>query len=72
MTSMVQTTDLTGQMLIAGTPVRGAGREIRGIDPQTGSFLEPAYPYGDTSHVEAACAAAADAFGPYRNAQVGS
>ncbi|MDV3128858.1 aldehyde dehydrogenase (NADP(+)) [Mycobacterium sp. 21AC1] len=67
MTSMVQTTDLTGQMLIAGAPVRGAGAQIRGIDPQTGATLEPAYAYGDASHVEAACAAADDAFRAYRS-----
>ncbi|MBU8817181.1 aldehyde dehydrogenase (NADP(+)) [Mycolicibacterium goodii] len=70
MTSMVQTTDLTGQMLIAGTPVRGAGRQIRATDPQTGAALEPAYAYGDGSHVEAACAAAAGAFGAYRGARI--
>jgi NADP-dependent aldehyde dehydrogenase len=70
MASMVQTTDLTGQMLIAGTPVRGTGREIRGIDPHTGAALEPAYAYGDASHVEAACSAAAQAFHAYRSAPV--
>lgn len=67
---MVQTTNLTGQMLIAGTPVRGTGTEIRGIDPQTGTTLEPAYAYGDASNVDAACAAAAEAFGAYRGAPV--
>ncbi|MGV9799072.1 aldehyde dehydrogenase (NADP(+)) [Mycobacterium sp. NPDC003449] len=70
MTSMVQTTDLTGQMLIAGTPVRGAGQEIRGIDPQTGATLEPAYAYGDASHVADACHAAAEAFAAYRGAPI--
>ena len=70
MTSMVQTTDLTGQMLIAGTPVAGTGTQIRGVDPQTAATLEPAYAYGDASHVEAACAAAAAAFGPYRSAPI--
>ncbi|MGV0744231.1 aldehyde dehydrogenase (NADP(+)) [Mycolicibacterium sp. XJ870] len=70
MTSMAQTSDLTGQMLIAGTPARGSGIEIRGIDPQTGTTLEPAYAYGDGSHVEAACAAAAEAFGAYRAAPI--
>ena len=70
MTPMVQTTDLTGQMLIAGASVPGTGREVRGIDPQTGTALEPAYRYGDSSHVEAACVAAADAFDAYRNAPI--
>mgnify|MGYP001474770412 CR=1 FL=1 len=67
---MVQSADLTGQMLIAGTPVRGTGREIRGVDPQTGATLEPAYAYGDASHVETACAAAASAFAAYRSAPI--
>ncbi|CDO22406.1 NADP-dependent fatty aldehyde dehydrogenase [Mycolicibacterium mageritense DSM 44476 = CIP 104973] len=60
------TLDLTGRMLVAGTPVRGTGVEIRGIDPQTGKVLEPGYAYGDESNVEAACAAAAAAFPAYR------
>lgn len=70
MATMVQTTDLTGQMLIAGAPVRGAGKEIRGIDPQTGDPIEPPYAYGDRSHVQDACAAAAEAFSPYRSAPI--
>ncbi|OBB17771.1 2,5-dioxovalerate dehydrogenase [Mycolicibacterium setense] len=61
---------LTGQMLIAGQPVRGTGKDIRGIDPQSGKPLEPAYRYGDRSHVEDACAAAAEAFRAYRSAPI--
>ncbi|BCI55518.1 2,5-dioxovalerate dehydrogenase [Mycolicibacterium litorale] len=53
-------------MLIAGAAVRGDGPAVRGFDPSTGTELEPAYHYGDASHVVAACAAAAEAFGPYR------
>src|SRR5690349_630460 len=60
------TDDLTGQMIIAGKAVRGSGREIRGIDPRAGVALEPAYAYGDSADVEAACAAAAEAFAGYR------
>jgi alpha-ketoglutaric semialdehyde dehydrogenase len=63
---MISSTDLTGQMIIAGSPVRGSGAEIRGFDPTAGSELEPAYRYGDASHVEAACRAAAAAFAEYR------
>ena len=59
-------TRLTGQMLIAGTPVRGTGDEVRAFDPTAGQPLEPMYRHGDTSHVDAACAAAAGAFGAYR------
>ncbi|MCT7657984.1 aldehyde dehydrogenase (NADP(+)) [Mycobacterium deserti] len=68
MTSMVSsTTDLTGQMIIAGSMVRGTGDEVRGFDPTAGSELEPTYRYGDPSHVDAACAAAAEAFDGYRS-----
>jgi NADP-dependent aldehyde dehydrogenase len=56
----------TGQMLIAGKPVRGSGKQIRAFDPTAGHELEPAYAYGDASHVDAACAAAASAFADYR------
>jgi NADP-dependent aldehyde dehydrogenase len=59
-------THLTGQMLIAGEPVRGSGKQIRAFDPTAGHDLEPAYSYGDASHVDAACAAAASAFADYR------
>lgn len=65
--TMPDTSRLTGQMLIAGSSVRGSGTPIRGFNPSTGQELEPAYPYGDQSHVDAACAAAADAFAPYRS-----
>ncbi len=57
---------LTGQMLIAGEPVRGSGKPIRAFDPAEGQDLEPPYQYGDASHVDAACAAAASAFADYR------
>jgi alpha-ketoglutaric semialdehyde dehydrogenase len=65
--TMPDTSRLTGQMLIAGSPVRGSGTPIHGFNPSTGEDLEPAYPYGDQSHVEAACAAAAAAFAAYRS-----
>src|SRR5687768_4824685 len=69
MTSLASATnELTGQMIIAGSLVRGSGREIHGFDPHTGTELEPVYRHGDASHVEAACAAAAEAFGDYRSA----
>ena len=46
------TTSLTGQMLIAGTPVRGTGQEVRGFDPAAGQPLEPAYQHGDVTDVD--------------------
>lgn len=70
-TATFDTTDtgngaLTGQMIIAGEPVTGAGSGIRGFDPVAAADLEPTYHYGDDTHVEASCAAAAAAFGEYR------
>jgi NADP-dependent aldehyde dehydrogenase len=59
-------THLTGQMIIAGALVTGTGAEIRGFDPAAGTAVEPGYRYGDAGHVDAACAAAADAFPVYR------
>jgi NADP-dependent aldehyde dehydrogenase len=67
MTATMPDTHLTGQMLIAGEPVRGSGKPIRAFDPTAGRELEPAYAYGDSSHVDAACAAAAAAFAGYRS-----
>lgn len=64
--SLTQSTELTGQMIIAGEAVRGSGTEVHGIDPSTGAQLEPAYNHGDLGNVEAACAAAAAAFDDYR------
>jgi 2,5-dioxopentanoate dehydrogenase len=64
--TLSDTTGLTGQMLIAGTPVHGTGAEIRGFDPAAGQPLEPVYRHGDATHVASACAAAAEAFGTYR------
>jgi 2,5-dioxopentanoate dehydrogenase len=58
-------------MIIAGSIVRGTGAEVRGFDPTAGADLEPTYRYGDTSHVEAACAAAAEAFADYRSVPAG-
>lgn len=57
---------LLGRMIIAGELVAGGGTEIRAFDPSAGTELEPVYRYGDDSHVERACAAAAAAFGEYR------
>ena len=67
MTATMPDTHLTGQMLIAGEPVRGSGKQIRAFDPVAGQELEPAYSYGDATDVDAACAAAAAAFAEYRS-----
>jgi len=65
--TMPDTTRLTGQMLIAGSPVRGSGTPVRGFNPTTGQQLEPTYPYGDATHVDSACSAAGSAFAAYRS-----
>src|SRR6478609_3812468 len=62
----LKTTEPTGQMLIAGEPVRGSGKPINAFDPSLGETLEPAYQHGDSSNVDAACSAAAEAFPVYR------
>ena len=67
MTATMQDTRLTGQMLIAGSPVWGSGRQIYAFDPSTGRDVEPAFHHGDPTHVDAACAAAAAAFAEYRS-----
>jgi alpha-ketoglutaric semialdehyde dehydrogenase len=67
MTTTMSDLRLTGQMLIAGSPVQGSGKSIHAFDPSAGQQLEPAYHYGDQSHVDAACSAAADAFADYRS-----
>ncbi|MGW0159886.1 aldehyde dehydrogenase (NADP(+)) [Mycobacterium sp. NPDC003323] len=59
-------TQLTGQMIIAGTPVTGTGKEIQGFDPAIGKPLEPTYRHGGAENVAAAAAAAAEAFPVYR------
>ncbi|WP_131830462.1 aldehyde dehydrogenase family protein, partial [Mycolicibacterium diernhoferi] len=53
-------------MIIAGTPVTGTGPQIRGFDPAAGQQLDPVYRYGDANDVQAAAAAAAEAFPVYR------
>src|SRR5438046_2506719 len=56
--TMPDTSRLTGQMLIAGSPVRGTGTPIRAFNPSTGQELAPAYRYGDQSRLAAARSAA--------------
>jgi len=65
MTAMLAN-QLTGQMIIAGSPVTGSGAEIRGFDPAAGAALEPVYRHGDSTDVQTAAAAAAAAFPTYR------
>src|SRR5271166_6170210 len=57
---------LTGDMLIGGAAIRGAGASIRAVNPSTGQQLDPPFPGGTTADVEDACAAAWDAFDSFR------
>ncbi|MEU2006515.1 aldehyde dehydrogenase (NADP(+)) [Rhodococcus sp. NPDC019627] len=66
MTATVNRTDVTGQMIIAGKPVQGTGPTIHGVNPATGERLEPGFAHGTERDVETACAAADEAFAPYR------
>ena len=58
--------DLTGELLIGGGATRGSQGEIRGIDAATGEALETVFGGATLQDLEAACAAAAAAFQPYR------
>lgn len=60
--------NLTGDMLIGARAVRGRAGELRAIDPATGGPLEPAFGAGGEGEVNAACALAQAAFGPFRAA----
>ena len=66
MTEGTAATELTGRMIIAGTPVSGTGERIRAVHPSTGAELAPAYGWGTPSDVDRACAAAEAAFDEYR------
>ncbi|RON67105.1 aldehyde dehydrogenase (NADP(+)) [Pseudomonas fluorescens] len=57
---------LTGHMLIGQHTVAGNRDAIRGLDPATGTALEPAYFGGSAEHVEQACALAWAALDRYR------
>ncbi len=57
---------ITGDMLIAGEPVRGSAGTVRAVDPATGQTLEPSFPGGTKADVDRACALAWSAFDAYR------
>ena len=58
---------ITGNLLIAGRFEAGAQGTVRGIEAATGSALEPAFGGASQAQVEAACAAAHEAFAIYRD-----
>jgi alpha-ketoglutaric semialdehyde dehydrogenase len=62
--------ELTGQMIIGGTPVTGTGEPVYGVDPRTGDRLEPGYPGAGPDDLDRACQLAEQAFEGYRSAPV--
>lgn len=59
--------NLTGMMLIGGRDVAGSGKEIRAIDPATGTALDPVYRDGTSDDINQAVALAEAAFDSYRH-----
>ncbi|MFM0290989.1 aldehyde dehydrogenase (NADP(+)) [Paraburkholderia megapolitana] len=59
---------ITGDMLIGGSAVRGTRGTLRAFDPARNAEIEPTFGAGGTAEVERACELAARAFDPYRAA----
>ncbi|WP_118183624.1 aldehyde dehydrogenase (NADP(+)) [Paraburkholderia phosphatilytica] len=57
---------ITGEMLIGGSAVRGTKGTLRAFDPARNAEIEPAFGAGGSAEVERACGFAAAAFDPYR------
>jgi NADP-dependent aldehyde dehydrogenase len=57
---------LTGDMLIGSAAVRGGGKGFHGVNPATGSELDPRYGEATAADVDRACALAWAAFDTYR------
>jgi len=58
--------DLTGEMIVAGVPVRGTAGTVAGVDPRTGESLSPEYGLASADDVDRAASAAWEAFASYR------
>jgi NADP-dependent aldehyde dehydrogenase len=59
---------ITGDMLIGGSAVRGTKGTLRAFDPARNMEIEPEFGAGGTVEVDRACELAALAFDPYRQA----
>ncbi|OYV42227.1 MAG: aldehyde dehydrogenase (NADP(+)) [Acidocella sp. 20-57-95] len=59
-------TDLTGQLLIGAQRQAGSAKNFQAVNPATGATLDPAFDGAGPGEIEAACALAAAAYGPYR------
>ncbi|MCM2129761.1 aldehyde dehydrogenase (NADP(+)) [Larsenimonas rhizosphaerae] len=57
---------LTGELLIGQTAVKGSQKVVHAINPATGEALEPGYPGGTRDEVDRACELAWAAFDAYR------
>jgi len=57
---------IQGEMFIGRRGVRGSVGEVRGVNPETGETLEPAYAGATPGQLDEACRLAAEAFDPYR------
>ncbi|HTH61646.1 MAG TPA: aldehyde dehydrogenase (NADP(+)) [Paraburkholderia sp.] len=59
---------ITGEMLLGATAVRGSQGSVRAFAPALNQELEPAFGVGGVSEVERACSLAAQAFDAFRAA----
>lgn len=59
---------ITGEMLIGGTSVRGTAGTLRAFDPARNTEMERAFGAGDAGDVDRACRLAQAAFDPFRQA----
>ncbi|WP_428390395.1 aldehyde dehydrogenase (NADP(+)) [Lichenicoccus sp.] len=57
---------ISGDLLIAGHAERGTGGVLRGVDASSGAALEPGFGGASKAQLDAACAAAWEAFDAYR------
>jgi NADP-dependent aldehyde dehydrogenase len=57
---------IEGEMFIGRRAVRGSVGEVRGVNPETGETLDPAYAGATREQLDEACRLAAEAFDAYR------
>lgn len=58
--------NITGEMLIGKSAVRGRESNVRALDPALGTELEPSFGGGAVTEVDHACSLAQEAFDTYR------
>ena len=59
---------INAEMFIGSRAAKGSVGEVRGVNPETGETLEPAYGGATREQLDEACRLAAEAFDPYRSA----